>query len=362
MMTTRSDGDPTFTVGIVFPMSGSFGLVGPSSELSAQLAQEELNATDGILGRRVELLPIDGGRDPAVVAADIRDLLDAGALDAVAGLHTSAVRRALIPITTNRIPYVYTSLYEGGDRYPGLFVTGETPSAQIVPALDVMVDEMGRRQWAVVGNDYVWPRKTAAIVTEHLHSIGASVVFGDYRPIGTVDYSRTVSGIEQSGCDGVVVLLLGDDAVAFHQAFAATGLDRRCVRLSPLMDENMLLATGAENIRELYVSSGYFETLGTSESLDFSGRFSSRFGVDAPIVGSLGQSCYEGITMLGELVDRAGSAEVAALESVAQDFSYDGARGHLAMANGHVTQPIYLAKAGEVDFDVLTRITPRRRS
>ncbi|RRQ27534.1 hypothetical protein DK926_11435 [Rhodococcus sp. Eu-32] len=362
MNVTRARSDTTFTVGIVFPMSGSFGLVGPSSELSAQLAQEELNATGGVLGRRVELVPIDGGRDPAVVAGEIRRLVDVGALDAVAGMHTSAVRRALIPITANRIPYVYTSLYEGGDRYPGLFVTGETPSAQLIPALDVMVDDLGRRRWAVVGNDYVWPRKTAAIVTEYLHSIGVSVVFGDFSPIGTVDYAQTVSGIERSGCDGVVVLLLGDDAVAFHQAFASAGLDRRCVRLSPLMDENMLLATGSENARELYVSSGYFETLGTSESLDFSGRFSSRFGVDAPIVGSLGQSCYEGITMLGELVDRAGSAEVTALESIAQNFSYDGARGHLKMTNGHVSQPIYLAKAGEFDFDVLVEITPRRVS
>lgn len=359
--TTSYGSEATFTVGIVFPMSGSFGLVGPSSELSAQLAQEELNAVDGVLGRRVELLPIDGGRDPALVAADIRGLVDVGALDAVAGMHTSAVRRALIPITTNRLPYVYTSLYEGGDRFPGLFVTGETPSAQLIPALDFMVDEMGRRRWAIVGNDYVWPRKSAAIVSTYLQSIGASVVFGDFSPIGTVDYSSAVSGIERSGCDAVVVLLLGDDAVAFHQRFASAGLDRRCVRLSPLMDENMLLATGSVNTRDLYVSSGYFETLATPESLGFSARFSTRFGVDAPIVGSLGQSCYEGITMLGALVNRAGSTNISALESAAQDFSYVGARGQLEMSNGHVSQPIYLARAGEFDFDVLVEIAPRRR-
>lgn len=359
-ITARYDDDATFTVGVVFPMSGPFGLVGPSSELCAQLAQEELNGVDGVLGNRVELLPIDGGRDPVAVAADVQALLDVGALDAIAGMHTSAVRRALIPVAAGRIPYVYTSLYEGGDRYPGLFVTGETPSRQLIPALDFMVHELGRTKWSAVGNDYVWPRRSASIVMRHLASIGAAVTFADYRPIGTLDYSDTVAGVESSGCDAVVVLLLGDDAAAFHQQFAAVGLDHRCIRLSPLMDENMLIATGAESARDLYVSSGYFETLATAESLDFSARFSARFGADAPIVGSLGQSCYEGLTFLGELVNTAGTANVSVLELVSDNFSYDGARGRLTMKGGHIVQPIYLARAGEYDFDVLGEISPDR--
>lgn len=256
---------------------------------------------------------------------------------------------------------MYTSLYEGGDRFPGLFVTGETPSAQLIPALEFMVNELGRTKWAVVGNDYVWPRRTASIVTQHLFSIGAAVALTGFSPIGTSDFGDAVSGLERSGCDGVVVLLLGDDAAAFHQQFASAGLDSRCARLSPLMDENMLLATGPENTRDLYVASGYFETLATSESLDFSGKFAARFGPDAPIVGSLGQSCYEGITFLGELVNRAGTTEVACLDEVSQNFSYDGARGHLTMVGGHIVQPIYLARAGEFDFDVLGQIVPGRK-
>ena len=60
----NSDRFDTFRVGLIFPMSGPFGIIGPSSELSAQLARDELNASAGVLGRRVELMSIDGGRDP----------------------------------------------------------------------------------------------------------------------------------------------------------------------------------------------------------------------------------------------------------------------------------------------------------
>ena len=100
--TMNSDRVGPFRVGLIFPMSGPFGLVGPSSELSAQLARDELNAADGVLGRSVELIAIDGGRDPAAVAGEVSTLVDAGALDAVAGMHTSAVRRAVIPVTVKK--------------------------------------------------------------------------------------------------------------------------------------------------------------------------------------------------------------------------------------------------------------------
>ncbi|OZC67593.1 hypothetical protein CH276_03885 [Rhodococcus sp. 06-470-2] len=354
----NSDRVGTFRVGLIFPMSGPFGLVGPSSELSAQLARDELNAADGVLGLRVELISIDGGRDPAAVARQVATLLDAGALDAVAGMHTSAVRRAVIPVTVNRIPYVYTSLYEGGDRYPGLFITGETPTNQLVPALDFLVREFGRRRWAIVGNDYVWPRKSAAIAASRLRELGASVVHAEFRPVGSTDFATSVAALERSGADGAVVLLLGDDAVYFHQQFAAAGLDARCVRLSPLMDENMLIAAGGDSTHGLYVASGYFETLATEDSLGFSARFARAFGVDAPIVGALGQSCYEGIKLLGALVNRAGTVDVGVIESISDSVSFTGARGRLSLSNGHVAQPIYLALAGEVDFEILSEIRP----
>jgi urea transport system substrate-binding protein len=356
----NSDRFDTFRVGLIFPMSGPFGIIGPSSELSAQLARDELNTSAGVLGRRVELMSIDGGRDPVTVAHEVATLLDAGALDAVAGMHTSAVRRAVIPVTLGRIPYVYTSMYEGGDRYPGLFITGETPANQLVPALEFLVREFGRRRWAIVGNDYVWPRKSASITATRLRELGASVVHAEFAPVGSTDFAATVTAIERSGADATVVLLIGDDAVHFHQQFAGAGLDAHCIRLSPLMDENMLLAAGGENTHGLYVASGYFETLATEASLAFSSRFARSFGVDAPIVGALGQSCYEGITLLGALVNRAGTADVRIIESVSDSVSFTGARGHLFLSDGHVSQPIYLALAGAVDFEIIGEIRPAR--
>jgi ABC-type branched-subunit amino acid transport system substrate-binding protein len=115
-----------------------------------------------VLGRQVRLVPVDGSRPPVVVAADIARLVDCGAIDAVTGWHISPVRQAIARVTAGRVPYVYGPLYEGGERTAGLFLTGETPSRQLLPAMDWMADEHDVDRWIVIGNDYVWPRQTGA--------------------------------------------------------------------------------------------------------------------------------------------------------------------------------------------------------
>ncbi len=40
------------------------------------------------------------------------------------------------------------------------------------------------------------------------------------------------------------MLLVGQDAVDFNRAFAQRGLHEELLRFSPLMDENMLIASG----------------------------------------------------------------------------------------------------------------------
>jgi urea transport system substrate-binding protein len=163
----------------------------------------------------------------------------------------------------------------------------------------------------VVGDDYVWPRASARAVRRFVGSSPDVRILGEvFVPLGTEDFSAAVRRVVVSGAQGILMFLVGSDAVQFNRAFAAAGLDRRCVRLSPLMEENMLMATGAENTHELYAASGFFETLPTSSGLEFSRRYTERFGVRAPALNSMGESCFEGLTLLARLAARAGSLEL----------------------------------------------------
>lgn len=348
--------EPELTIALVIPLSGSAGVFGPSCELSARLAVAELNDAGGVLGHSVRLLPVDGGRAPELVAAEVEALVSLGAVDAVVGWHISAVRRALVPKISGRIPYIYTAQYEGGERSPGVFVTGETPARQLLPAMRLLAESPGVRRWFVIGNDYVWPRVTARAALRYARACGGRVCGQEFVALGTEDYSAVLRAIDRSSADVVLMLLIGADAVHFNRAYAAHGLHQRALRLSTHMDENMLMATGADATENLWATAGYFETLATAESLDFNGRYAARFGTHAPVLSSLGESCYEGVRLLAAMAERARSLDVRTLMRAGRTAAYEGPRGAVSLQGNHLEQPIYLARADAFDFDIVAQL------
>ncbi|RKE12576.1 amino acid/amide ABC transporter substrate-binding protein (HAAT family) [Catellatospora citrea] len=355
-------GRPTGTLGetvhvaLVFPMQGPAGIFGPTCELCAQLAVEEVNRNGGVLGRELCLVPVDGGAAPERVAAEVEALVSLGAVHGVTGWHISSVRQALAPRIAHRVPYVYTALYEGGERTEGVFLTSETPDEQLLPAMRLLAGEHRVKRWFIVGNDYVWPRRTAAAAHRYAVESGTQVCGQAFLPLGVHGFADVLRRVERSAADAVLMLLVGNDAVRFNRAFAASGLDQRCLRLSTLMDENMLMASGAHATRGLFSTAGFFATLVTPENLDFHGQYARRFGVEAPQPGSLGESCYEGVLLLAALINRAGSLDVRAIGSGADAVTYEGPRGAIAMRRRHARQRIYLAEADRLDFNVLTQL------
>src|SRR5882762_6374429 len=190
-------GRDVLNMALVIPLQGPAGIFGPSCESCAALAMEEINAEGGVLGRELNLVPVDGGSAPADVATEVDALISAGSVEAVTGWHISAVREVVAP------------------------------------------------------------------------RIGGTVCDELYVPLGTTEFGGVVHRVEASGCEAVLMLLIGNDAVEFNRAFSASGLDRDVLRFSSLIDENVLLASGADNTRGLMTSAGYFEDLATTSGLDF---------------------------------------------------------------------------------------------
>ena len=174
-------------------------------------------------------------------------------------------------------------------------------------------------------------------------AVGGEVVGESFLPFGVDDYSEVVDTLRRARADTVLISMVGQDAVEFNRAFARAGLARRVRRLSCAIEENQLLAIGAENTDELYVALGYFAALPTDANLAFKERYHARFGDRAPVLNSIGQSLYEGMHFLAALLDE--SAPAAAR-------GYASAR--LAGACGAGDAPIYLARADGHQFSVLT--------
>ncbi|HET7155917.1 MAG TPA: ABC transporter substrate-binding protein, partial [Hyphomicrobiaceae bacterium] len=144
-------------IALCVPLGGTAGIWGPSAMASAKLAVAELNREAGIGGRSCRLLTINAADDSPDIEATLIELVQAGDIDAIIGMHTSAVRQRIQRAVGGQIPFIYTPLYEGGESTPGVFAIGETTARQLQPAIHWLGQRKRPRRWFAIGNDYVWP-------------------------------------------------------------------------------------------------------------------------------------------------------------------------------------------------------------
>jgi urea transport system substrate-binding protein len=332
-------------VALCIPLGGTAGIWGPSALACAKLAAVELNAGNGIGGRACKLLTVNAADDAPDIEDTLIELVQAGEVEAIVGMHTSAVRHRILQAVGGQLPFVYTPLYEGGETTPGVHAIGETPARQLQPAIAWLAEQERPQRWLFVGNDYVWPRVSHQLARQYVVKSGGQVVGETYLAFGTSDYDKVLHDIRRTQADAVLMSLVGQDAVDFNRAFARAGLQQQALRLSCAIEENELLGIGADNTERLYVSSGYFGALDTDANLAFKERYHSHFGERAPTLNALGQSTYEGLHYLAALLSN----------DAALPLSHRSAREAAYARDGAPQAPVYLARAQGHAFRVIRR-------
>jgi ABC-type branched-subunit amino acid transport system substrate-binding protein len=334
-------------------LSGSAGIWGLASTNSTVLAASEINRRGGILGREIELAFHDTGGNIDGVVRTAADIVASGDADIVMGSHISAVRLALRKVIAGRVPYIYTPVYEGGERTPGVIAIGETPRDQWRPAIDWMADARRASRWYLIGSDYVWPWLSHKAIKQYISDSGGHVVGEEFVPVGEHDHAAHLARIRAVKPDVVLITLIGTDSMLFNRSFGEHGLSSRMLRLAGAMDETVLLGIGANNSENLFCASGYFVDRDSRPNDVFRAQYEAAFGRCAPPPGSIAQSNYEGLRFLEAAATRAGSPEMSPLLKAAANISYDGARGEISMRGGRARMPIYLAEAAGLDFRVI---------
>ncbi|WP_194817133.1 substrate-binding domain-containing protein [Nocardia sp. XZ_19_385] len=341
----------------IVPRQGPGGIVAPSCDAAIALAVHEINSGSGILGREIRTTHIDGGRPPHEVADEVAAFLATGMVHAITGWHTSPVRRAVARANAGRVPYIYATANEGRtDELPGVLLLGEHPGSHTLPAVHWMQREYGIGRWAIIGNDYIWPRETADAVRTSLADPNA-IVLERFVPLGSPDFGSFLAEPALDRAQGVIILMVGNDVSRFNRQFAATGRAAAQVRVSPAADENVLLAGGVGANHNLFVPSSFFLDGQLVDGIERKARYRRRHGGFAPAMTSFGNATYEAVHTLRGLADAVGSLDVPSIHRALLDgVRYETPGGVRGFRGNQVIQPGYIARANGVDFEIIDRI------
>jgi urea transport system substrate-binding protein len=343
-----------FKIGLFIALSGPASLFGPTQQASAELAVEELNKAGGIMGRPIVLLPTDAGGPPAESTKSAVRLMLEEKVDLIIGSHDSATREALVATIKGKVPYIYTPVYEGGECAFNTYVIADTPEQQIRPSVTWMMKEHKAKSFYLIGDDYVWPRKSNEHAKKYIADNDGKIVNEEYVPFGAPNkFEEAVTRIKSAAPDAVLITLVGADNVNFNRTFGGFGLDKDIARLSLLLEENTLKGIGAESSNNLFSCMSYYANAPGEPNAKFKAAYAEKFGDKAPQLGIIGVDCYAGVTCAKALVEKAGGTDAKKLMAASTGLGFESAAGRWSMYGQHVDKTMYLATCKGTEFDII---------
>jgi len=314
-------------VGVLHSLSGTMAVSEVPVQQATLLAIEEVNASGGVLGRRVEAVRADSASDGAVALREAQRLIEQEQIRALFGCWTSACRRSVRPaVERAHLPYFYPLQYEGLEDSSYIVHCGATPNQQILPAVDWAMEHLGKRVF-LVGSDYIFPRIANQLIRDHLDVVHGQVAGEEYLPLGAVDVKAVVEKIAAAKPNAILSTINGDTNAAFFRELRAAGIASAQVpTISFSIAEAELQAAGARDFAGDYAAWSYFQSLPGDANRDFVERYRRRYGAGA-VTDDPMEAAYVGVHLWAQAVAAAGTDEPEAVMAAVRAQAYPGPEG-----------------------------------
>jgi ABC-type branched-subunit amino acid transport system substrate-binding protein len=347
-------------VGVIADQTGALSPMGGAQANTATLVVDEINASGGLLGRRVELLIEDSATDDGLAAAAAAKLVHDDHVDVVLGGIFSSTRQAIKEpaVVDGETLYIYPEQYEGQEHHPLLFCTGAVPAQQVEPLIPWVMQQTGARTFYLPSADYIWPHVMNRKVHEVAAANGGRIVGEEYFPVDHADWDETVRRINDSGADVVFNTTVPPGCFPLLAALCDSGFTKRGGRvLTTYFDENLVAALPSEHVEGLYGCIDYYQSESDPFSQELLGRYNRRFpGGPQFSAGSGCTGMYRGLKLWEAAVTEAGSLDQGAV-SAALDHAKiaEGPGGAAEMVPGqhHVRLNVYVAEVCDSSLEVV---------
>ena len=358
---------PPIRVGILHSLTGPMAISETSMVDAEVLALEEINASGGLNGRRVEWVVADGRSDPATFAREAERLISTEKVSVIFGCWTSACRKSVKPVVERAgCLLFYPVAYEGLEQSPNIIYGGAAPNQQIIPTVKWSTDFLKGRRYYLLGTDSVWPHAVNTIVTDQLKALGAEVVGEAYLGASgsASDVEKALAQIVGARPDVVLSSIEGEENVAFYTKLRASGsAGAKIPVVSFSMTEDELSHLPAKEMTSDYLVCNYFQAIDRPENREFVRRFKARYGENRVTSDPIA-TAHTGVRIWAQAYLDAESEEIDALRAAVLRQSINAPEGIASVdrETQHTWRPFFVGKVrgdGQVEI-VWSAVKPIR--
>lgn len=351
-------GEPV-RIGAIFDKTGGLNIYGIQQSRALRLAVDEINAAGGVAGARVEVAEADAQSEDAKYTQYTTTLILKDKVQALFAGLTSSSREAIRPIVRrSKIPYFYSSLYEGGACDRQTFVTGATASQQLSVLVKWAIKKYGPKVY-IMAPDYNFGTISAQWVRLYAKEFGGEVVGADFLPLTLTDYSPTINKIQQARPDFVVALPVGANQTGFLEQMAAAGLKSRVGVVSTNYGGgNQQVVVSPQAGEGIVAALEYFAWLDTPRNKAFKASWEKAYGNKEPVT-AVAVDVYNAVHLWAKAANKAKSAEPAKVIQAFEEgegVAFDSPAGPVSMQpkSHHVRQNIYIGVGTKTQsFDIV---------
>ncbi|PZQ50168.1 MAG: ABC transporter substrate-binding protein [Rhodovulum sulfidophilum] len=357
MPRSRPSRKEVIPVGLLFSLTGTYGVMGQEMLNGALLGLELANADPD---RAWETRPVimDPGGSIDRYGEQCETLFRQHGVRHIIGCYTSASRKRVLPLVEGAGALLWhPARYEGFECSDNVIYLGAAPNQHVVPLALYVLANLRPRVFCV-GSNYVWSWETNRVMEEIITAGGGRIVAKRLIPLGELAIDNLVGEIAAAAPGAVLNTLVGESAyrfyTAWHEATARHPELRAIPMLSLSLSEAELKFSDGHRGGHI-VSSVYFQSVDRPENAAFLARYRRRFGaLGTPCMDSA--AAYLCATMLGRAITAAGTAEVSAVRAALYRDRYEGPQGLIAVdpENNHAYLTPRLGRStAEGQFEIL---------
>jgi urea transport system substrate-binding protein len=323
----------TVKVGVLQSLTGTMAISEVPVKDATLFGIDQVNASGGVLGKKIEPVVEDGASLPATFAQKAEKLIQQDKVVTVFGGWTSASRKAMLPVFQRFHSLLwYPVQFEGNECSPNIMYSGAQPNQQILPALDWAFSK-GYKKYFLLGSDYVFPRTANLILKKHIVSRHGIVSGEEYVPLGGTDFSSVITKIRLARPDVIFNTLNGDSNVSFFKQMAAAGMPpSKLPVMSFSIAEDEAKAMGPQLITGSYAAWNYFESLNNPINKKFLAAYHAKFGANTPVDDPMIHG-YIDVIMWAAAVNKAKSFDPNAVKKAATELNWqDSVMGKIKFA------------------------------
>jgi branched-chain amino acid transport system substrate-binding protein len=205
-------------IGFSSSFTGPAALASQWEKWGVDLAVEEVNASGGLLGRKVEIVAVDNRCNPTEGANSARKLVQEK-VSAIIGAHCSSATLAMMPIIqeakipmvtgVSSSPRIGETSGDGGNPYMFRISPDDLRMAQ------ALTESLGKsklfKNVAIIAEDSDFGRGGAQAFTPLAQKAGVNVISTDFTPQMIPDFTSVLTRVNQRKPDAIAIFMLGAD-------------------------------------------------------------------------------------------------------------------------------------------------------